>query len=181
MWPSQLERYSESYVWVTPTYSTGKQAKKWNVVLLVPQGLSTFCRSRVCEDIYTDFAISLALDVKVRLWAILNSKRGCGVCVRACFMHVWRRKFFFYLKYDSSLKQKTPSWHPVFSQWSIIAELTHYMSRAYYWQFAILLSQSPDNICSSQEAPDHPLTYPIAKQQMSWCLWKLKPEMVEAE
>lgn len=162
---------------------SGKQAEKWNVVLLVmPQGLSSAdpepedahrpcCQSGFgCKSKTEHFS----------MWAILHAKRGRGVCVCACLC-VQRRKFFFYLKYDSSHTQRNLSCPPVFSQCSITTELTRYMSQAYYWRFAILLSQFPDNICSSQEAPDHPLTYPTAKQQMSWCLWTLKPEKVVAE
>lgn len=59
-----------------------KTSKKWNVVLLVSQGLPSADPESV--KIYTDFTVSLSLDVKVRLRAILNSKRGRGVCVRAC-------------------------------------------------------------------------------------------------
>lgn len=120
--------------------------------------------------------------LSVRLWVwkwdfeqcLILTEDVMVVCVQACVCAV--KAVLFYLKYDSSHKQKNPGW----PGWSIIAELTHYTSRAYCWQFAIPLCQSPDSICSSQEAPDHPLTYPTAKPQMSWCLGKLKPEMVEA-
>lgn len=90
---------------------SGKQAEKWNVVLLVmPQGLSSAdpepedahrpcCQSGFgCKSKTEHFS----------MWAILHAKRGRGVCVCACLC-VQRRKFFFYLKYDSSHTQRNLS------------------------------------------------------------------------
>lgn len=118
-----------------------------------------------------------ALGVKVRLGAIPNLPRG-RVCQPVC--GDWR-KLFFYLKHDSSQEQKNPGWAPVIPEQSRGAELTRCMSLACCWLFAIPLCLSPGSRCNSQGAPGHPLACPTAEQQMSWCLWKPKPEMVEAE
>lgn len=104
MWPPQLESDCEFCMWLTPTYSTGKQASPWNVVLLVPQGL---CTAPACGE-HTAFAASSGCKSEAwsnpepsrRPWCWCACQPGCGD---------WR-KFFFYLKHDSSQKQKNPGW-----------------------------------------------------------------------
>lgn len=163
---------------VTLTYSAGKQTKKVECGSTSHATKSIFCRLTVCDGAHrcccqSGFRHKSATG-HFGWWAVLNAKRGHGVCVRACVCS--EGSSFF--NWNMTLAIKRGIQACTLSRWSTIAALTHYTSRAYCWRFAILLSQTPDNICSSPEVPDHPLVYPTAKQQMFWCLWKLKPEMV---
>lgn len=162
---------------VTPTYSAGKQIKKWNVVLpVVPQSLSSadwesvMIHTCCCQSCFRHKSATGHFGWR----AALSAKRRSGVCMHACVCT--EGSSFFNWNMTLAIKRRIQAC--ALAQWSTIAARTHYTSRAYCWQFAILLSQSPDNICSSPKVPDHPLIYPTAKQQMSWCLWKLKPETV---
>lgn len=87
---------------------------------------------------------------------------------------------FLCSKLQVSHKHRNHSWCTTVSQWRTTV-LTCHMSLVYCWQFAILLFQSPDNICNSQWPPP-PSPYPNAQQQTSWCLWRQGPEReVEGE